>query len=228
METIRVLIADDHPLVLHGIREILRVEDDIALVGEASRGDEAQRLCRELQPDVLLLDLQMPGATAVETVAHVHTESPTTRVIILTAYDDAVYVRRIIAEGAVGYVLKDEVMEAVITAIRSVIQGGTWLSHRVLDTLIAQSLPLEDAENLCASSNEPLGGISTAAANPLTRRHRDVLGLVQQGLTNEEIAAQLCVSPGTVKKHLDDIYARLGVHNRMMAARVARESKYLD
>ncbi len=228
VKTIRVVIADDHPLVLRGIRETLQAADDISVIGEASRGDEAQRLCQELQPDVLLLDLQMPGATAVETVTDVRAHCPTARVVILTAYDDEVYVRRMLAEGVVGYVLKDEVMEAVITAIRSVIQGGTWLSYRVLVRLIAQSLPLEDAEKLCSSSNEPLGGTSTGADNPLTRRHRDVLGLVQKGLTNEEIAAHLCLSPGTVKKHLDFIFARLGVHNRMMAARVAQESKYLD
>jgi len=128
METIRVLIADDHPLVRCGIRETLRAADNIALVGEASRRDEAQRLCRELQPDVLLLDLQMSGATAVETVTYVQERSPMTRVVILTAYDDEVYVRRMLAAGVMGYVLKDEVADAIVTAIRTVMQGGMWLS----------------------------------------------------------------------------------------------------
>ncbi len=171
VETIRVVIADDHPLVLQGVRETLSKADDIALVGEASRGDEAQRLCRELQPDVLLLDLQMPGATAVETVAYVHTESPTTRVIILTAYDDEVYVRGMLAAGAKGYVLKDEVADVIITAIQTIMQGGMWLSRRVSDILTAQR-----------PSHSP------ETAPHFTERERSVLRLLAQGLAEKEIA----------------------------------------
>lgn len=158
-QTIRVLIADAHPLILRGTHETLSGADDITLVGEATRSEEAQRLCAELCPDVLLLDLQMPGATATETVAYVREHCPETRVIILTAYDDAVYVRRMLAEGAMGYVLKDEAAEAVPTAIRSVIQGGTWLSRRVRERLAIQEFPQE----------------TPAAELYPTTRHRDAL-----------------------------------------------------
>lgn len=171
METIRVLIADDHPLVRCGIRETLRAADDITVVGEASRGDEAQRLCRELQPDVLLLDLQMPGATATETIKYVQEGCRATRIIILTAYDDEVYVRGMLAAGAMGYVLKDEVADVIITAIQTVMQGGMWLSRRVSDILTAQR-PSHSRET----------------APHVTERERSVLRLVAQGLAEKEIA----------------------------------------
>jgi len=229
METTRVVIADDHPLMLRGIRETLQAADDISLIGEASRGDEAQRLCRQLLPDVLLLDLQMPGATAVETVTYVRTHCPTTRIIILTAYDDEVYVRRMLVEGAVGYVLKDEVADGILTAIRTVMQGGTWLSRRVLETLAKEEVPRE----MPAAELYPTGRHRDAlpippTTTPLTRQQRTVLRLVEHALTNDEIAEQLCISQKTVKKHLEDIYQRLRVHDRMTAARVAREYHYLD
>lgn len=220
METIRVLIADDHPLVRCGIRETLRLSENIVLVGEASRGDEAQELSRELQPDVLLLDLQMPGATAVATVTYVHEHCPSTRVIILTAYDDEVYVRRMLAEGIDGYILKEEITDAVGTAIRSVMQGGRWLSRRAFEILIVQpSGPQE---------SDPLPSSPADGSSPLTRQQQNVLRLVEKGLTNREIAAQLFISSKTVKKHLEDAYQRLDAHDRETAARIARERGYLD
>jgi len=104
--------------------ETLRGAENIALVGEVSRGDEAQRLCRELQPDVLLLDIQMPGATAIETVTYIRAHCSPTHAIILTAYDDEIYVRRMLAAGVDGYVLKDEITESVGSAVHSIMHGG--------------------------------------------------------------------------------------------------------
>ncbi len=170
-EMIRVLIADDHPLVRCGIRETLHVADDIVFVGEASRGDETQRLCRELRPDVLLLDLQMPGPHADEIINSLHTDCPLIRVLILTAYDDEVYIRRMLTVGVAGYVLKDEVADVIVTAIRAVMQGGMWLSRRVSDALVAQR-PSHSRET----------------APHFTERERSVLRLVAQGLAEKEIA----------------------------------------
>lgn len=228
-ETIRVLIADDHPLILRGIRGMLGAADDIALVGEASRGDEVQRLCQELLPDVLVLDLQMPGATATETVTFVRAQCPQTQVVILTAYDDDIYVRRMFAEGVAGYVLKDEIADGIVTAIRTVMQGGTWLSRRVLERWAMREFPRETSivELDPTGIHRDASPISLTTA-PLTRQQRTVLRLVEHALTNDEIAEQLCISQKTVKKHLEDIYQRLQVHNRMAAARVARERHYLD
>ncbi len=207
VERIRVLIADDHPLVRCGIRETLHGADDIALVGEASRGDEAQRLCRELLPDVLLLDLQMPGATATETVTEVRAHCPTTRVIILTAYDDEVYVRRMLAEGAVGYVLKDEVTEVILTAIQTAMQGGIWLSHAVSDKLTTGK-----------------SQVQMRAEDPdLTVRERQLLDAIACGWRNGRIADELSVTEKTVRQYVSGLYAKLGVNSRGEAIVWAKE-----
>ncbi len=207
METIRVLIADDHPLVRCGIRETLRGAEDIALVGEATRGDEAQRLCQELLPDVLILDLQMPGATATETVTFVRAQCPQTRVIILTAYDDEVYIRRMLMGGVVGYVLKDEISGAIITAIRSVVQGGTWLSRTVSDMLVTGRPHIQTKEE----------------AFSLTERERQLLDGIARGWRNGRIADELSLAETTVRHYVSDLYTKLGVDSRSEAIIWAKE-----
>ena len=207
METIRVLIADDHPLVRCGIRETLRGAEDIALVGEATRGDEAQRLCQELLPDVLILDLQMPGATATETVTFVRAQCPQTRVIILTAYDDEVYIRRMLMGGVVGYVLKDEISGAIITAIRSVVQGGTWLSRTVSDMLVTGRPHIQTKEE----------------AFSLTERERQLLDGIARGWRNGRIADELSLVETTVRHYVSDLYTKLGVDSRSEAIIWAKE-----
>ncbi len=202
MQTIRVLIADDHPLILRGIHETLSRADDIALVGEATRGEEAQRLCAKLRPDVLLLDLQMPGATAVETLAHVRMQCPETRVIILTAYDDDVYVRRMLAAGVAGYVLKDEVSQVLTTAIRSVMHGGRWLSDRVLSALTIGT------RHSSPDADEPV----------LSEREQQLLRCLMEGMRDKEIAQVLHLPARRVRDELSrKLYATLGVEARTQA-----------
>jgi DNA-binding NarL/FixJ family response regulator len=202
METIRVLIADDHPLVRCGIRETLRAADDIALVGEASRGDEAQRLCQELQPDVLLLDLQMPGATATETIKYVQEACRATRVIILTAYDDEVYVRGMAALGVAGYMLKDEVADAMLGAIRSVMLGGRWFGERVLDILAAGKPAPPPA------ADEPV----------LSELEQRLLQCLMEGMRDKEIAQVLQLPARRVRDELSrKLYLTLGVETRTQA-----------
>lgn len=200
METFRVLIADDHPLVRCGIRETLRLAENIVLVGEASRGDEAQELCRELQPDVLLLDLQMPGATAVATVTYVHKYCLPTRVIILTAYDDEVYVLRMLAEGAAGYVLKDEITDMVVAAIHAVMHGGTWLSPQVMRKVTSRQSRQEDAAEV-----------------RLTRRERQVLDVLARGWDNARIADALSLKEDTVRHYASSLYGKINVRSRSEA-----------
>jgi DNA-binding NarL/FixJ family response regulator len=206
MDQIRVLLADDHPLVRAGIRSTLMAEQDLALVGEAATGDEARRLCAELCPDVLLLDLSMPGPPPAETVAYLREHCPQAKVVALTAYDDDVYIHSLIEAGAMGYVLKDEAAAAVVRAIRAVHQGDTWFSRPVIEKL-AQ---LETAK---AARNESLG---------LTERERRILRLIALGQDNASIAAELSLAEQTVRNYVSHLYAKLDVSSRTEAALWAR------
>jgi len=120
--TIRVILADDHPLILAGLRTTLTAQTDIELIGEATTGEEVQQLCLALQPDVLLLDLRMPGPPGLKTLAFLREHCATMKIIVLTAYDDDVYVRGVAGAGAAGYILKDEGPEAVVQAIHTTMQ----------------------------------------------------------------------------------------------------------
>jgi DNA-binding NarL/FixJ family response regulator len=206
MEPIRVLLADDHPLVRAGIRTTLAGEEDVALVGEATDGHEAQRLCQKLQPDVLLLDLNMPGPSPFETVACLRECCPETRVLILTAYDDDAYIHGLTAAGVAGYVLKDEAAEAVVCAIRTAAEGGTWLSRPVVEKL---ARPATEDDQVKAAD--------------LTDREREVVRLMAEGWDNVRIAGELSLAEQTVRNYVCRIYAKLGVTSRVQAVVWARE-----
>lgn len=195
---IRVLLADDHPLVRAGLRATLAAAPDLALVAEAATADEVQHLCRQHQPDVVLLDLAMPGPPPAVTVARLREDSPALRVIILTAHDEEAYVRALIALGVAGYVLKDEAPEALVQAIHSVAQGGSWFSSAVIRKLAEPERP-------------------SPAAGALTARERQLLGLLAQGWDNARIAGELHLSEQTVRNYLSRLYAKLGVRSRAEA-----------
>lgn len=199
-DSIRLVLADDHPLVRAGIRAILAAEPDLILVGEAADGDEAQRLGLQLQPDVLLLDLNMPGQLAADIVARLQKERPSVRVIALTAYDDDTYVRNLVEAGVAGYVLKEEATDVVVQAVRKVARGGAWYSPGIMVQLAA-----------IARGDQPGAGL-------LGNRDLAVLRLVVEGKTNQEIATNLAISEKTVEKHLTDIFTKLGVTSRVAAA----------
>jgi DNA-binding NarL/FixJ family response regulator len=205
-EPIRVLLADDHPLVRAGIRTTLAGEEDVALVGEATDGHQAQQLCQKLQPDVLLLDLNMPGPSPFETIAYLRGCCPETKVLILTAYDDDAYIHGLTAAGVGGYVLKDEAVEAVVSAIRTTAEGGTWLSRRVVEKLARP--PTENDQ---------------ARAADLTDRERDILRFMAQGWDNVRIAGELSLAEQTVRNYVCRIYAKLGITSRVQAAVWARD-----
>lgn len=203
--TILVLLADDHPMMRVGIRETLAIDPDIVLVGEARDGYETEQACRRLKPHVLLLDLNMPGPQPAETVAAVKHICPLIKVLIMTAYDDDIYVRGLISAGISGYVLKDEAPEQVVQAIRTVAQGGTWFSRSVADRFIQWAD----------------GGPDQSLSFALTERELEVLRLVVEGHTNQEIACELGISDKTVAKHLGEVFNRLGVSSRVEAAVLA-------
>ncbi len=211
-ETIRVLVADDHPLMRAGIRATLAAEPDLTLVGEAADGAEAQRLCRELEPDVLLLDLNMPGPSTFETVAFLREHCPQMKVVMLTAYDDDIYVHGLVAAGVAGYVLKDEIEEAMVRAIRTVMQGDTWFSQSVVEKLAqlaANEAPLDE---------QPA----------LTKREVEVLRLLARGYSNARIAQELGIRGPTVRFHLRNIYDKTGLQSRTEAVAWAIQQGLVD
>ncbi|MBE7556830.1 MAG: DNA-binding response regulator [Anaerolineae bacterium] len=193
--TIRVILADDHPLILTGLRTTLTAQADIELIGEATTGEEVQQLCLALRPDVLLLDLRMPGPPGLKTLAFLREHCATIKIIVLTAYDDDIYIRGVARAGAAGYILKDEAPEAVVQAIHTTVQGGTWFSRPVVDKLA----DLRKAEP------------------HLTERERQILSLIVQGWDNARIAAEVGLAEQTIRNHASHLYAKLGVKSRTEA-----------
>lgn len=206
-EIIRVLLADDHPLVRSGIRTMLHAEHDMTLVAEAMTSDEAQRLAVEINPDVLLLDLNMPGTPTIETVNYLGTHQPQIKVLILTAFNDDAYVRGFVASGVAGYVLKDEAAEAVVRAIRAVVHGGTWFSRSIMDKLVHGS-----------ADTQLMNEVPT-----LTNRERETLDLVARGWDNTRIATELNLAEQTIRNYVSRIYFALGFKTRTEAVIWARE-----
>jgi len=199
---IRIVLADDHPLVRAGIRSTLTAEPELEVVGEATDGDAAQRLCRELRPDMLLLDLNMPGPSPVDTVMALQQDCPTTQVLVLTAHDDDVYVRTLVGAGVAGYILKDDATEAVVEAVWSVMHGNRWFSRPVMAKLVDWGTGIPQR----------------AEHRTLTEREREVLRYVVAGKTNQEIAIVLGLSIKTVEKQLGEVFVKLGVTSRVAAA----------
>lgn len=204
-ERIRVLLADDHPLIRSGLRARLEAEPDIEVVGEAANGDEARAQCRDQPVDVLVLDLNMPGPPAMATVAFVHERCPSVRVLILTAYDDDAYVRGLVGAGVAGYVLKDEAPTALVQAVRGVAHGGSWFSRGVVSVLTHM-----------ARAVEPNG-------LELSERERELLDLLVQGWDNARLARELSLGEQTVRNYLSRLYSKIGVQTRSEAMVWARD-----
>ena len=202
MTKIRVLLADDHPLVRTGVRTILADEANIEIVGEAVDGRQAQSLSLSLRPDVLLLDLSMPGPPAAETVSYLRERCPEVRVLMLTAYDDEAYVRGLVAAGVMGYILKDEMPETIVRALQAVMRGDTWFSVPVVRKLARKGTLIS----------------SLAAAIELTERERQILQRMVWGMTDRQIGEALYLSERTVRYTLRRIYDKLGVDGRVEAA----------
>ena len=201
MPKIRVLIADDHALVRDGIKALLRLTDDIEVIGEATDGRQAIDQCRELNPDVVLMDIAMPGLGGLEATLELKRESPKTRVLVLTQYDDPEYVRRFLKIGVAGYVLKRMLGSDLASAIRSVAQGGLVLDPHV--AMAAMQRPPREAEG------EPEDLYET-----LTDREKQVLRLVALGLSNKEVADSLRISVKTAMTHREHLMEKLSLRNR--------------
>lgn len=200
---IRVLIADDHPVVRSGIKGMLEPHPDLDVAGEAASGTEAVVLALRERPDVVLMDLQMPGLDGASATAQIKGQCPQTQVLVLTTYGTDADIMRAIDAGAVGYLLKDAPHEEIARAVRAAARGDTTLAPAV-------------AQRLMQRARSP-------AANALSTREIEVLLLAARGLSNEEIARELFVSATTAKAHLVHIYAKLGVNDRTAAVTTALE-----
>jgi len=209
-QKIRVVLSDDHPIVRNGIRLLLGEAHDIAVVGEAADGPEALRLVDELQPDVLLLDMAMPGMNGIEVVQTLAARQSPVRVLALSAYDAIEYIRGALAYGAYGYLTKEEIPEVIVEAVRGVAYGEKgWLSQRISEKIQRNRIHEQEIED------HPLSRLSG--------REREVLALISQGHDNTSISECLCISGGTVKKHVTNIYTKLSLHSRAEAVAWAWE-----
>jgi len=197
---IKVLIADDHALVRDGVRALLSTADDMEVVAEAGDGREAVDRARETSPDVVLLDINMPGLGGLEAVPLIQREAPRARILILTQYEHADYVRRFLRLGVAGYVLKKAAGAELISAIRAAHRGGL-----VLDPAIAREA-LKDSEAGVEPTDDPY--------ESLTERERQVLKLVAEGRSNKEIASLLDISVKTAMTHREHVMQKLNLHNR--------------
>jgi two-component system, NarL family, response regulator NreC len=201
MPKIRVLIADDHALVRDGIKALLRLTEDIEVIGEATDGRQAIDQCRELHPDVVLMDIAMPGLGGLEATLELRREAPKTHVLILTQYDDPEYVRRFLRIGVAGYVLKRMLGADLASAIRSAAQGGLVLDPQVAMEVMQRIPPQSDAE--------PEDLYET-----LTDREKQVLRLVALGWSNKEVADSLRISVKTAMTHREHLMEKLSLRNR--------------
>jgi DNA-binding NarL/FixJ family response regulator len=201
MKCIRILIADDHPVVRAGLQGMLASQLDFELVGEAASGTEAVTLSARLHPDVVLMDLRMAEMDGAVATAHIQAQQPGTAVLILTTYDTNSDILRAIEAGATGYLLKDTPRDELFAAIRSVAQGKAVLAPTVATRLLRQR--------------------KTLAGEVLSARELEVLSLVARGASNKEVARSLYLSEATVKSHLIHLFGKLGVTDRTAAVTVA-------
>jgi DNA-binding NarL/FixJ family response regulator len=200
---VRILVADDHPMLREGLVAVLSTQPDFDVVGEASDGSEVVRLAERLEPDVILLDLEMPRADGVEALEMLREAGSEARAIVFTAYDTDERILRSLRAGARGYLLKGASRAEIFDAIRTVYSGGSLLGPAVTTRL------LERIEQGAAHPND------------LTSRELEVLALLARGLKNAEIADELFISERTVKFHVSSILAKLGAENRTEATRIA-------
>jgi len=205
---IRVLLVDDHPVVRAGLAGILQAEPDVEVVGEAASATEAVAVARALTPDVILMDLRMPGGDGVTATAGVLTAAPSTRVVVLTTYESDADILRAVEAGAAGYLLKDASRAELVSAIRAAARGETVLAPSVATRLVDRMRRPQPADSL-------------------SPREVEVLRLVARGLSNAEIGRELYISEATVKTHLLRSFAKLGVSDRTAAVTTAIAAGHL-
>jgi DNA-binding NarL/FixJ family response regulator len=209
--TLRVLLADDHPVFRHGLRDLLEDTEGVEVVGEASSGEQAVRLAEEAQPDVVLMDVKMPGMSGIEASRRVHEVCPSARILILTMFQDDGTVFAAMRSGARGYVLKDADKDDLLRAVQSVARGEAIFSPAV-------------ATRVLDYFTSPSASVPRESFPMLTDRERDLLHLLARGRSNAEIAVELGLSTKTVSNYVSSILTKLQVADRAQAILRAREA----
>ena len=218
MEPIRILVDDDHSVIRSGLKLLLNARPDMQVVGEAGTGEDTVERATQLQPDILLLDIAMPGLNGLEVARRLRRTSPDMRIIVLTMYDDEAYLRQFLEIGVSGYVLKRAADTELVDAIRAVYRGDKFiypsLMERVIDSYLRQPRPSADSPQ--------------EADSELSAREQEVLRLVALGHTSQQVADRLCISVNTVDSHRAHIMEKLGLHGRAALVRYAMSKGLLD
>jgi len=204
----KVIICDDQAVVRDGMELLLKLESDIDIVGVARDGAEAVEMVEDCSPDLVLMDLKMPGMNGIEATRRIRARFPEVKVLVLTTYDDDEWVFDAIRAGASGYLLKDTPREEIVRAIRGTVEGKSFVDPEVAGKLLGQ---------VASQQTQP----ETLLTDKLTEREVDVLRLLARGLSNPDIAAELYLSEGTVRNHVSAILAKLDVSDRTQAAVIA-------
>ena len=215
MAKIRILLADDHTLFRQGVKTLLAAESDIEIVGEAANGTEALERAGQFRPDVVLMDIGMPGPSSFETTRQIRRSRPETKVLFLTMYDDEDYLVEGMEVGASGYVLKDSPAPQLVAAIRDVSRGGSYLSPRMLSQLV-------DDFRTRIKSTDRLPRFAT-----LTPREKEVLKMLAEGNSVKEVACQLNLSVKTVEAHKFNLMRKLDIHNKAQLVQYAIQKKII-
>jgi DNA-binding NarL/FixJ family response regulator len=211
---IRIAVADDHPIFRDGLCKLLALEDDFEVVAQASDGRQVLDVVQQYQPDILLLDLKMPGLDGLSTLQRLQLEKSKTRVIVLTASDDRQEFVQAMKLGTSGIVLKQTATDMLIKSIRKVHGGEIWLDSHTTAAVIRQFVANDEAPPAPAPAAAP----RDRERSPLSQREREIVALVAQGFKNKEMAEKMFISEQTVKNHLHNIFDKLGVSDRLELA----------
>ena len=211
----RILLADDQRLFVENLKTVLEHQDsELSVIAVAENGEDAVRLALELEPDLVPMDIRMPVMDGVEATRRIHLEKPGIAILVLTTFDDDEYVHDALANGAVGYLLKNIPSRVLLESIRGVMAGTVQLSPDVVAHLVERPATRQESEHF------PIEKLSS--------REREVLFLMSRGYDNLHIAERLCLSEQTVKNHISHIYAKLDIHERITAMKAARDSRLRD